>query len=110
MEMYDLYLEVRASSPKAELVGIKTDCLVFNKIKKDIELSDEIGGVRKCRVPESSKHTPIQLPIVRTCTYDLEHEQWNPIEEDNVTNVFQYGLLVYGMSGACKTTNLLQFK
>ena len=47
MEMYELYLEVRALSPKAELVGIKTDCLVSNKIKKDIELSDEIGGVKK---------------------------------------------------------------
>ena len=46
MEMYELYLEVRALNPKAELVGIKTDCLVFNKIKKDIELSDEIGGVK----------------------------------------------------------------
>ena len=49
MDMYELYLEVRALSQKAELVGIKTDCLVFNKIKKDIELSDEIGGVKKCR-------------------------------------------------------------
>ena len=26
MEMNRLYLEVRASNPKAELVGIKTDC------------------------------------------------------------------------------------
>ena len=47
MDMYELYLEVRALSQKAELVGIKTDCLVFfNQIKKDIELSDEIGGVK----------------------------------------------------------------
>ena len=47
MEMYELYLEVRALNPKAELVGIKTDCLVVNKIMKDIELSDEIGGVKE---------------------------------------------------------------
>jgi hypothetical protein len=46
MEMYELYLEVMALNPKAELVGIKTDCLVFNKVKKDIILSDEIGGVK----------------------------------------------------------------
>ena len=46
MEMYELYLEVRALNPKAGLVGIKTDCLVYNKIKKDIEPSDEIGGVK----------------------------------------------------------------
>ena len=29
MEMYELYLEVRALSPKAKLVGIKNDCFVF---------------------------------------------------------------------------------
>ena len=52
MEMYELYLEVMALNPKAELVGIKTDCLVFNKIKEDIELNDDIGGVKKCMVPE----------------------------------------------------------
>ena len=42
MEMYELCLEVRALNPKAQLVGIKTDCLVFTKIRKDIKLSDEI--------------------------------------------------------------------
>ena len=57
MEMYELYLEVMSVSPRAELVGIKTDCLVFNKIKKDIALSNEIGGVKKCRVPDSNKYT-----------------------------------------------------
>ena len=46
MEMYELYLEVMSLNPKAELVGIKTDCLVFNMIKKDIDLSGEIGGVK----------------------------------------------------------------
>ena len=34
MEMYELYLEVMALSPKTELVGIKTDCLVFRRIKQ----------------------------------------------------------------------------
>ena len=46
MEMYELYLEVMSLNPKAGLVGINADCLVFNKIKKDIVLSDEIGGVK----------------------------------------------------------------
>ena len=110
MEMYELYLEVMALNPKAELVGIKTGCLVFNRIKKDIVLSDEIGGVKTCRVPEHKKYTINAKPVVITCTYDLEYEQWNPIEEDNINNVFQDGLLVYGMSGTGKTTKLLQLK
>ena len=45
--MYELYLEAMSLNPKAELIGIKTDCLVFNKIKQDIALSNEIGGVKK---------------------------------------------------------------
>ena len=87
MEMYELYLDVKKLNPKAELVGIKTDCLVFNRIKKDTELSDGIGGVNKCRVPESNQYTLNQLPVVRTGTYDLEYTQWNNIEEDDINNV-----------------------
>ena len=34
MEVYELYLEVMSLSPEAGLVGIRTDCLVFSKIKK----------------------------------------------------------------------------
>ena len=47
---------------------------------------------------------------MRTETYDLEYEEWNTIEEDNINNEFQDGLLVYGMSGTGKTTKLLQLK
>ena len=71
MEMYELCLEVMPLNPKAELVGIKTDCLVFNKVKKDIALSNGIGGVKKCRVPESNQYTLNQQPVVRTESYDL---------------------------------------
>ena len=91
-------------------MGIKTDCLVFNKVKKDIELNDDIGGVKKCMVPESNKYTLNQLPVVRTGTYDLEYKQWNNIEEDNINHLFHDGLLIYGMSGTGKTTKLLQIK
>ena len=108
MEMYDLYLEVMSLNPKAELIGIKTDCLAVNKIKKDIALSNEIGGVKRCRVPDSNKYTLNPKPVVRTETYDLEYEQWNHIEEDNINNVFQDGLLVYGLAGTGKTTKLKQ--
>ena len=110
MEMYELYLEVMALNPKAELVGIKTDCLVFNNIKKDIELNDDIGGVKKCMVPESNKYTLNQLPVVRTGTYDLEYKQWNNIEEDNINHLFHDGLLIYGLAGTGKTTKLKQIK
>ena len=82
----------------------------FNKIKKDIELSGEMGGVTTCRVPASNQYTLNQLPVVRTCTCDLEHGQWNPMEENNSNNVFQDGLLIYGMSGNGKTTKPLQLK
>ena len=89
MEMYELYLDVKKLNPKSELVGIKTDCLVFNKIKKDIELNDEIGGVKTCRVPESNQYTLNQLLVARTDTYDLEYTQWNNIKEDILTVCFK---------------------
>ena len=109
MEMYELYLDVKKLNPKAELVGIKTDCLVFNQIKTDIALSDEIGGVKTCRVPESNQYT-LTKTVARTGTYDLEYMKWNNIEEDNINNVFRDGLLIYGMAGTGKTTKLKQIK
>ena len=79
MEMYESCLEVRALNPKAELVGIKTDCLIFRNIKKDTVLSDGIGGVKTCRVPDSNQYTLNTNPVARNCTYDLENEQWYTI-------------------------------
>ena len=58
----------------------------------------------------SNNYIPNQLPVGRTCTYDLEYEQWNNIEESDINNWFRDGLLVYGMSGTCKTIKLLQLK
>ena len=55
MEVYTLSLDVKKLNPKTELVGIKTDCLVFDKIKKDIELSDGIGGVKNVGHQEVTK-------------------------------------------------------
>ena len=40
----------------------------------------------------------------------MEYEQWNHIDEDNINNVFRDGLLIYGMSGTCKTTKLLELR
>ena len=36
MEMYELYLEVMSLNPKAELVGITTDCLVLIGLRKTL--------------------------------------------------------------------------
>ena len=36
MEMYELYLKAMSLNPKAELIGIKTDGLVFNKLRKTL--------------------------------------------------------------------------
>ena len=51
--------------------------------------------MKKCRVPESNRYTLNQLPVVRTGTYDVEHTQWSNIEEDDINNEFQGGLLIY---------------
>ena len=110
MEMYELYLQVKELNPRAQLVGIKTDCLVFNGVKKHIELSKEMGGVKLCKVPNINKYILNQKPVIRTDTYDLEYEQWECIREDEIMNTFQSGLLIYGMAGTGKTTKLNQLK
>ena len=59
MDIYELYLKVKALNPRCVLVGIKTDCIVFNKVKVDPELTKEWGGIKKCDVP-----------VIKECTVD----------------------------------------
>ena len=46
MEMYELYLKIKQLNPKCELVGIKTDCLVFNNITTIPPTSDRWGDIK----------------------------------------------------------------
>ena len=61
MEMYELYLEVKDFNPDCELVGIKTDCLVFNNITHDPPTSNKLGGIKK-----------IDVPLLKECTVNQE--------------------------------------
>ena len=51
MEMYAVFLQVKKLNPRCKLVGIKTDCLVFNNAKVEIQTSNVWGDVKKCEVP-----------------------------------------------------------
>ena len=71
MEMYELYLQIKELNPNCELVGIKTDCLVFNNITNEPPTSNKWGGVQKCDVPLIKECTVNQEPKRRIDTYDL---------------------------------------
>ena len=66
--------------------------------------------MKKCRVPDSNKYTLNPPPVIRTDTYQLDNEFWNNVTENDIENVFNDGLLVYGMAGTGKTTKLRALK
>ena len=47
MEMYELDLQIKELNPECELVGIKTDCLVYNNITNEPKTTTEWGGIKK---------------------------------------------------------------
>ena len=46
MDMYELELQVKELNPNCELVGIKTDCLVFNNVTTDPPTSNAWGSIK----------------------------------------------------------------
>ena len=75
MEMYELYSQVKDLNPGCELVGIKTDCLVFNNITHDPPTSNGWGGIRKCDVP-----------LIKECTVNQEQKLRTEMYEPTNTN------------------------
>ena len=52
--MYELYLQVKDLNPDCELVGIKTDCLLFNKITHDPPTSNGWGDIKmRCSINQN---------------------------------------------------------
>ena len=60
MEMYELYKRVKDANPECELVGIKTDCLVFNNLSTHVNTSHAWGGAKK-----------VDPPLIKDCTIGL---------------------------------------
>ena len=119
MEMFELHLKIQNLNPHCELVGIKTDCLVYNNIDTDIETSNAWGDVKKCDVPLIKEITINQEPKIRTETYVPTYESWNiktwnPDEngyinkkgyamDKNLSSYIEQGYLTLGMAGTGKS-------
>eukprot|EP00972_Heterocapsa_arctica_P019225 2836037-Heterocapsa_arctica.AAC.1 len=82
--MSELLLEVKALIPRCKLIGIKTDCLVFNNAKNDIRTSNDWGCVKKCEVPSINPYTLGARPQLRPNAYDLEYHKWDMIHDDDI--------------------------
>ena len=52
MDMYEFDLKIKELNPKCEIVGIKTDCLVYNNITKQPKTSNKWGDIKRCEVPK----------------------------------------------------------
>ena len=110
MEMYELYLQIKELNPECELVGIKTDCLVFNNITDEPPISNKWGGIKKCDVPLIKECTVNQEPKIRTDTYEPTNKTWNIIKPDDAENHIDNGYLVIGKAGTGKTFELNRIK
>ena len=85
--MYELELQVKELNPNCELVGIKTDCLVFNNVTTDPPTSSAWGGIKKCDVPlikQCTVNAACGQQNIRTHMYELTHETWHTVEPDNI--------------------------
>lgn len=118
MEMYELYLEVKDFNPDCELVGIKTDCLVFNNITHDPPTSDRWGDIKKCDVPSIKECTVNQEKKLRTDLYEPNNTTWNSITwspetgyknhkgimiDSGLESYVEQGYLTIGMAGTGKS-------
>ena len=118
MEMYELYLQVKDLNPDCELVGIKTDCLLFNNITHDPPTSNGWGDIKKCDVPLIKECTVNQEQKLRTEMYEPTNTTWNSITwspETGYTNhkgimidgdlesYVEQGYLTIGMAGTGKS-------
>ena len=80
MEMYELYLKIEQSNPYSELVGIKTDWLVFKNITDAPKTSDKWGDIKVSSVPLIKECTISQEPKLRTDKFELSNNEWKNIE------------------------------
>jgi hypothetical protein len=110
MDMYEIHLQIQELNPEAELVGIKTDCLVYNNIKTDPPLSNLWGDIKKCNVPLINECVLNNSPKIRTDIYQLTNQTWNYIKPDDIYNYLDKGILITGAAGTGKTVILNKIK
>jgi len=118
MEMYELYMKIKDTNPYAELVGIKTDCLVFKNITNTPPTSDRWGDIKLSNVPLIKECTINQEPKLRTERFELLNNEWNNIKwmdnehyenhkgykmDKQIHSYIQEGILFLGMAGTGKS-------
>ena len=118
MEMYELDLEVKDFNPDCELVGIKTDCLVFNNITHDPPTSNKWGGIKQCDVPVVKECNVNQDQKLRTEMYEPTNTTWNSstwspetgyrnhkgiMIDNGFKSHVEQGYLTIGMAGTSKS-------
>ena len=64
------------------MVGVKTDCLVYNNITNQPSTCTKWGGIKTCDVPIIHECTVNKDNRVRTDTYELTNDTWNNIQRD----------------------------
>ena len=118
MEMYELYMKIKDTNPHSELVGIKTDCLVFKNITNTPPTSNNWGDIKISSVPLIKECTINQEPKLRTERFELLNNEWNNIKwmdhehyenhkgykmDVKLPSYIEDGILLLGMAGTGKS-------
>ena len=76
----NFYLKIKQSNLYSELVGIKTDSLVFKNIPDAPKTSDKWGDIKISSVPLIKDCTIYREPKLRTEKFELSNNEWKNIE------------------------------
>jgi hypothetical protein len=118
MEMYELCMEIQDTNPHSKLVGIKTDCLVFQNITSKPPTSNKWGDIKISSVPLIKECTINQEPKLRTERFELLDNEWDNINwldnehygkhkgckmDVKLPSYIEDGILLIGMAGTGKS-------
>ena len=108
------------------MVGVKTDCLVYNSITNQPLTCTKWGGIKQYDVPIIHECTINQPSIIKTDLYELNNNTWDTIEWDvdngyinedgfemdkrNIKIYSEQSCLCVGMAGTGKSNILLEMQ
>ena len=118
MNMYEIHLKIKQLNPACELVGIKTDCLIYNKIHTEPTTSEAWGDIKKREVPTIHECVLNNVKSDRNDAFELTGNEWVKVKYDTengykndkgfimdngLPNYVENGILFLGMAGTGKS-------
>ena len=82
MEVYELHRKIEELNPECELVGVKTNCLVYNNITNQPSTCTKWGGIKQSDVPIVHECPINPHSRIITNLYELNKNTWDTLDWD----------------------------